>query len=206
MEAVYAAQNMKCVAVEKLADWKKVKFRKRIIGELEDPVLNGAEGKIEHVGKRRRGERAGEWRRQRAAKTPDTATCNMRGQVVKATDENECKAMEEEKVEEKNAGLATSRASYANDGGSSSQSPSSKSHNDTPRFANDGNRSFTSFNGNPSYSSSANDGNLSFTSCGESINAKEVTTSFTTEKKSRLACNDESDESKCSNDTVRNWI
>jgi hypothetical protein len=48
MAAVYAAQNTKCVAEEKLADWKKVKFRKRIIGEIEDPVLNGAEGKNEH--------------------------------------------------------------------------------------------------------------------------------------------------------------
>jgi hypothetical protein len=74
MEAVYAAQSTQCVAVEKLADWKKVKFRKRLIGELADPVLNGAEGKIEHVGKRRRSERAGEWKRLQAANTPDTAT------------------------------------------------------------------------------------------------------------------------------------
>jgi hypothetical protein len=48
MEAVYAAQATDCVAEDRLAHWKKVKFRKRIIGDMEDPLLNGAEGKREN--------------------------------------------------------------------------------------------------------------------------------------------------------------
>jgi hypothetical protein len=86
MAAVYAAQNTKCVAEEKLADWKKVKFRKRIIGEIEDPVLNGAEGKSEHRAKKRHQERAREWKKRRAANAPDAAICNMRGQDAAATE------------------------------------------------------------------------------------------------------------------------
>jgi hypothetical protein len=82
VEAVYAAQATDCVAEDRLAHWKKVKFRKRIIGDMEEPLLNGAEGKRDE--KRRK--RAEEWRSRRAAKAPDTAICHMRRQVTEAGD------------------------------------------------------------------------------------------------------------------------